>query len=250
MTDETAATVAELDAELAEARAGLAAAEKEREAASRAARENPQDEDTITRVTKATYRLDAFRGRVADLEVEREEAGRADRRARAVERLSKGIPRAHGSLMNEYQKDMERVVSSVQALKKAVDRINSRYGVLDLLRLEAEAVADRFELPRLPLPLVLPPSRLPHAKEVVEEMARIVLTERSYPTAREIGRRVRGTPGGQLIYEAGPIEAERRATEAKVAKAEQDRREAEATMAPLAGAFKAANAPTRHGLGF
>lgn len=130
-------------------------------------------------------------------------AAREDRRARALERLNSGIDQAYAPLVAEYQKDIEQVLVCAQELRAAVERLTGRYRAFEVLRWEAQALAEHFGLPRSTLPFsrIPPPVHLPEAAAVAREVAHAELPDRSYPSIREIDRRVRETPGGQLMAE-------------------------------------------------
>lgn len=70
----------------------------------------------------------------------------AAERADAVERV-KAIKRAHGSLLQEYERDQERVRRCAAEMSAAIQTINDRFEKLTELELEARDIRKDFGLP-------------------------------------------------------------------------------------------------------
>lgn len=73
---------------------------------------------------------------------QRETAAKTDAAARIV-----AIKRAHGSLLQEYERDQERVRRCTAELGKAIQTINGRFEQLTELELEARDIGKDFGLP-------------------------------------------------------------------------------------------------------
>jgi len=146
-----------------------------------------------------------------ELVVDREAEG-----FRAAQNRLTGIKREFlgGSVVTSIDKDEKLVVEKIAELEDAITRLNDRYSTSIQLRAEAAALADRFNLLGLVLPIIAPPAsrdlaisliRLPNTlaaglsshpyrpEEVCEHNLR---TRRTYAEAAN-------TPGGAIIEAAG-----------------------------------------------
>jgi hypothetical protein len=127
-----------------------------------------------------------------------------------------GIQRAAGSLASALEQDDARGLAAAQEYRRALETLDARFMKIQLLRLEAAALGDRFGLPAPDLPVVT----MPGVREAVEEAAKIVAEapqrRTAYePTATEqceFGLRSRrtfaeiaGTPGYDLIQQIGLV---------------------------------------------
>ena len=143
---------------LNEKREALSAA-RERYAAAKAMRDEVAMGDE-------TRLIDALKDLIPALETEfagvLEETGREE-----AEHRLRGIKRAYGSLLAEYQDDEKRVEQAIAVLGEAITTLNGRARKIEGLRAESVALADRFELaipllavvsePQLNLNASLPP---------------------------------------------------------------------------------------------
>lgn len=87
------------------------------------------------------------------LTTDREAAGKADAQKRMI-----GVARAYGSVRQELDDDEARVREAAVAYKAAADRVNERYRSLEMLRAEANALADRFGVAASAFPPVVIPA--------------------------------------------------------------------------------------------
>lgn len=88
-------------------------------------------------------------GRIeAELAQQRETAAKAEAEKRVL-----GIKRGYGGMLTAYDADAERLRQAVVTLRETITTLNDRAGQLALLRAEADALADRFGLPKLTLPV-------------------------------------------------------------------------------------------------
>jgi hypothetical protein len=193
----------DLRRQLADTGTALASAEA-------ALREGTGDAEAVVR---AEARAPVLRKAIAELEqhlaTDREAAGQAAAQKRMI-----GIARAHGSVRQELDDDDAKVREAAVAYKEAADRVNARYRGLEMLRAEANALADRFGVaaPTFP-PVVIPAMREGCAAAVMEVQVKFLDHAHVSPATEkdEHGLRSRrnfaeiaATPGGQIIATVGP----------------------------------------------
>lgn len=87
------------------------------------------------------------------LSTEREAAGKAQ-----AERRMPGIARAYGSVRQELDDDEAKVREVAVAYQVAAERVNERYRALEMLRAEANALAERFGVPAPAFPVTVIPA--------------------------------------------------------------------------------------------
>lgn len=172
----------------------------------------------------------------------------------------RGIGKAFGSLRSEIAEDVVRVQEKAKAYAEEVERLNNRYNALMRLKLEANALSDRFavEAP------TFQPVAIPSLQEGCKRAASIVqapfifMHYRSPKTekcshglrARRTFQEVNGTPTG-LIIEAAGLKAfpALTAKQEEIVEAREREKVTEATAAArAAGMLEAAASPVRHGL--
>lgn len=187
---------------------------RENRAACSAARErydvarNAGDAEAMARETGL---IDAIE--ILGRELEREAAAEREQTAkqRATSRLV-GITRAYGSVAKQLDDDEKRVVEKIAEVQDAIARLNQRFTKAAELRAEAEALADRFDLPKLNLPILVAPRSREFVKPLsalergllgfrtfyrsVEDCAHRLRTRRNY-------REIEGSEGFVIIEEAG-----------------------------------------------
>lgn len=155
MSTKTAATmedVAALEQELEQRRADLTEAREAAAEAVRATRRDPDDGAALRQQIEAEARCRALAGRIEDLEAEVAEARQAALLAQAGERLTKGIPRAHGGVRSTRAAKLAEREELARKLER-LDAMDTEYaGKLSSLELEAAILAIWSGLPRPDLP--------------------------------------------------------------------------------------------------
>ena len=222
---------------LDEKRAKRAEAEKALEAARAAL-----DEGAMVEARQLLAALDEI---IATLEVKAAAEREADAKQQATKRLI-GIRKAHGSIVNEMDRDEERVRSLHDELTAAVQRLNERYQTALAFEAEAAALIDRFEIDA-----ELPPAPpAPGARNIPEPLPALLdvafvgspATEEHAEMdwrRRRTYAEVRGTPGYEIIAKVGPKpwrqlnEQEQHVLAVRRQRAERDARAGEKLGAPL-----------------
>jgi hypothetical protein len=136
-----------------------------------------------------------LRQQVATVTEPAEELARVERRiaerdaaaltAEAKRRLL-GIQRALGSLAAASEMDDTRVLAAARQYVRAMEQLNARFDKCLLLRHEAAALAEAFQLPLPELPAILRPAARPLVDEARVLVAHISLTEHGHiPEQRE-----------------------------------------------------------------
>jgi hypothetical protein len=208
--------VASLTAELDTIRSELADARSEAEEAGRAARTNPRDQKAIRRKVEAAARVEAYGGRIVDLQREIAEAQEVAYQGEAERRIL-GVVRGHGSLMDQRTKDIQRLQAAAASVVEAVNRLNRRHADLEGLICEALVLAERFGLDMPDLARPLSPARDAAVKDALKA-ARSATAVEAEPlpsklttlpargagwTLWRLTSRLAGTPTGELLQQAG-----------------------------------------------
>jgi len=149
---------------------------------------------------------DALAVIINELETEAAVVVEATGRKEAVDRL-RGIKRAYGSVLTEYQEDDGRVQQAVAALSEEITALNARARKLEAIRAEAAALSDRFSLPVPILGTVAEPrydvaSSLPAFWQYRAVRPSFEQCEHNLRTRRDYTE-ISGSPGYAIITKAG-----------------------------------------------
>lgn len=178
-----------------------------------------------------------------DVLAERVEEGREKAAAaEARERLST-IKKKCGGIAGEHPRRMERLEEAVEAAESAAEGLNDAYDRQELLRQEAEVLAERFGLEVPEMKTVLPPARDADAPDLLRRLSGLTLTrtgrrfsrnrrpaERARDVATELEEHGDETPAPKLLEAAGELseeewKAERERRQEKQRQAMDDKRE-------------------------
>lgn len=169
----------------------------------------------LRRILEAPSEKELAAAKLAQIErAEAEEREQQGRKA-ATERV-KAISRGVGSLIAQLEDDERKLNEAAQAYADAAAQVNARYGQIQVLAAESEALVDRFPGTKpAKVPAVIPPDR----RDGVITAARIVdgvnyaAGKPTFPATEQCQHAMRrrrtyeelpvGTPGREIITEAG-----------------------------------------------
>lgn len=224
LNDEPAIGLEEIEARVRTVRADLQEAEQ-RLAELRARAEEAtfrgddganDDEEADLRIAAAQVKVERLRGALRDYEALIPPAKAAKAQTAAKDR-GLGIVRAFTSLAAQVDKDIRRIEDASAALTEAVARLNGRYTDMTGFALEAIVLAERFGVTFPDLRLPAAPARIERVRDALARAgAAPLLTGHPVPhrlhtapyrgagwSVRNILDRVKGTPTGALLAEAG-----------------------------------------------
>lgn len=214
-------TVQQLEDRLAQLRNELAETRTAAKEAARAARtalaKGEKADSLIRRQTDIDAKAQALAGAVADLEAQIKEDREAACQDEADRRML-GIKRAYTSLIDQRDKDVQRIEQASVTLIDAVKRLNDRTDDLDSLLAEALVLHERFKIELPDLPRVLRPARVDRVTAAMNRANGVQPAAGSMMppslgqmphrggvdwTIRRILSRIAGTPTAALLELAG-----------------------------------------------
>lgn len=143
------------------------------------------------------------------LGTDREAAGQAEAEQRMV-----GIARAFGSVRQQLDEDEAKVREAAWHATAAADRVNERFRALEMLRAEANALAERFGLAAPAFPPVVIPARREGCAAAVMAAQAITFLDHAHMRpdteqdehgvrVRRTYREIEATEGYRIIMAAG-----------------------------------------------
>ena len=135
-------------------------------------------------------------------------------KAEAEKRLSQGIPRACGSYVSSYAEVGKLLVEATRQYAERARQLSERFKQHSMARAEANALADRFGLPRPQLPSVVAPALHAAVKEALGilaedgfvnhgHIATAMEHDEHHLRTRRSYAEIAATPGGEIIKAAG-----------------------------------------------
>ncbi|MEX2179339.1 MAG: hypothetical protein WD801_11545 [Gemmatimonadaceae bacterium] len=167
-----------------------------------------QRAEELRRIVAQPSEKEVAAAELAAIEQQMSERQEDEARERAKQRLL-GIRRAIGSVVASLEEDEARVRAAKAALEDAIRRFNDRFGQVNGLKAEAEALCHRFQLPTPALPKVTAPAlRGLETAPSVELVAHVRTRPRVEQCEHGLRERrtyaeVRGTEGHTIITAAG-----------------------------------------------